>query len=159
MECVRCGEHLGEAQAVCPACQLDTATIDRSPDGRTHPVYERYIAIRRACHDVASGALALDAFAELVEGLAHKMARTERDIREVEIPPEVIDSVREELEAGFRGIALYNEAMTQLRLYVSSPAPEHLKAALQCAWQGNESINEARRLNRQQRDPHDEALV
>lgn len=155
MECIRCGRPANQEQTVCEGCGLDLTTLEHGTDGRVHPVYELYLSLRRACDAAVAGTQSSAEFAAFVQATSEKMEARERGIREVEIPPEVFDSIREELEAGFRGLALYNEAMAMLRDYVANPSSERMRAALDKAWEGNESINLARRLNRQQRDLQD----
>jgi len=152
VDCVKCGHSNPAEQERCQVCGLVLATIEAADDGGVHPVYDRYVRIRQMCEGVATGSLSIDDFKRTLDEMSFKMAQKEQEIREIDIPPEAADSLREELEVGFEGIELYNQAVLQFRQFVNTKSPQQLKDGLELAWAGNEKINEARRINRRNRE-------
>ncbi|MBM3463384.1 MAG: hypothetical protein FJX76_14895 [Armatimonadetes bacterium] len=150
MECVKCGHQNPDGQGNCAVCGLVLATIEQTEGGAVHPVYDRYVAIRKAC-EAAGGGGPMDAFKRFLDETSFKMAQKEQEIREIDIPPDAMDGLREELEVGFEGIDLYNQSLIQFRQFSTTSDPNFLRNGLELAWQGNERINEARRINRRNR--------
>ena len=61
----------------------------------------------------------------------------------------------EEVEAGLRGVDLYEVGMQELWLYLQDGDAGHLEEGLRLLWEGNEKINEAMRINRESREDLD----
>lgn len=151
MECVKCGhENPGELTR-CAVCGLLLASIEHTKDGAVHPVYDRYVNMRKACERIGTGG-DIDDFKRFLDEVSFKMAQKEQEIREVDIPAEAMETLREELEVGFEGIDLYNKALLAFRQFVGSKDPNFLRTGLEMAWLGNEKINLARRINRRNRE-------
>lgn len=103
--------------------------------------------IEDACQRVVSGEWDPEQFAEYIDQLAEKLAERENFIRQIEIPPEAIAEVKDELEVGFSGIAHWNDGVARLAQFVEDPDVAHLEEGLEQCRQGNDLLNEAMRIN------------
>ncbi len=110
----------------------------------------RHLAeIEDACQRVASGEWNGDQFADYIDQLAEKLQERENFIRQIEIPPEAIEDMREELEIGFSGIAHWNDGVARIAQFLDEPEVAHLEEGLEMCRQGNDLLNEAMALNRE----------
>lgn len=151
MECVKCGQANDGGVEKCTVCGLALATIEHTEDGAVHPVYESYVRLRKAAERVAGGADGMDDYKRFLDEISFRMAQKEQEIREIDIPPDAVESLKDELEVGFEGIDLYNQSLLHFRQFVTSRDSGLLRSGLELAWAGNEKINEARRINRSNR--------
>jgi len=87
------------------------------------------------------------------------LARKEQEIRDIEIPSEAYEDFRAELELGFQGIEMYNRGIATMRLYLADKNPAHVHEGLELILDGNEAINEAMRLNRENRRKMEDAFI
>lgn len=123
--------------------------INPSLDQNPPQVIDQHLAeVEEACQRVASGDWDLDKFAEYIEQLANRLTELEDTIKNMPIPPEIIDEIREELEIGFSGITYWNDGLARLAQFPDSPEVEHLEEGLELCREGNDLLNEAATLNR-----------
>lgn len=105
--------------------------------------------VEDACQRVASGEWNAEQFGEYIEQLAVKLQEREDFIRQIEIPPEAIEDMREELEIGFSGIAHWNDGVARMSQFIDEPDIAHLEEGLEFCRQGNDLLNDAMRINRE----------
>jgi hypothetical protein len=109
---------------------------------------QHLLEVTEACQRVASGDWELDQFADYIDQLVERLAEREEFIKNMPIPPEIIDEIREELEVGFSGITYWNDGVARLAQFPDDPDVEHLEEGLELCRQGNDLLNEAAQLNR-----------
>lgn len=113
-------------------------------------VIDRHLTeIEEACQRVASGEWTTDQFADYVDQLAEKLQERENFIRQIEIPPEAIEDMRQELEVGFAGIANWNDGVARMAQFIDEPEIAYLEEGLELCRQGNDLLNEAMKINRE----------
>jgi hypothetical protein len=122
-------------------------------------VNERLIQLEDAARKTAEGEWSAEELGEFLDGIIRILNEREQQIREIEIPPEAVEDFREELEVGFSGIQLYTEGVQRMLLFVEDPNPAHLEEGLELARQGNDHINEAMRINRENRRKLEEMYI
>ena len=105
--------------------------------------------VEDACQRVASGEWNTEQFADYIDQLAEKLQEREDFIRQIEIPPEAIEDMREELEVGFSGIAHWNDGVARLSQFIDEVDVTHLEEGLDLCRQGNDLLNEAMTINRE----------
>lgn len=105
--------------------------------------------VEDACQRIASGEWNTEQFGEYIEQLAVKLQEREDFIRQIEIPPEAIEDMREELEIGFSGIAHWNDGVARISQFIDEPDISHLEEGLELCRQGNDLLNDAMRINRE----------
>lgn len=105
--------------------------------------------VEDACQRIASGEWDTDQFADYIDQLAEKLQERENFIRQIEIPPEAIEDMREELEVGFSGISHWNDGVNRLAQFIEETDIAHLEEGLDLCRQGNDLLNEAMRINRE----------
>lgn len=154
MLCVKCGFQNAEGANYCSQCNAQLPRGLQSPD-QVEPeaprVHDRLQQIEAAVTRVTSGEWNPDEFAQFLEETAQVLAEKERAIRDITIPDEAAEDFREELEVGYTGIDLYNQGVQRMFDYLSDSDPAHLEAGLDLVRQGNEYVNEAMRINRENR--------
>jgi hypothetical protein len=149
--CLKCGqENLPEAK-FCENCKVHLPKFSNEEKTRYPKAYERYTAIKNAGDKVKVGDWTVDEFADFLEKISANLAKIEQEIHEIEIPEESMEDFMEELEAGFSGIELYNQGITEMMLFVEDMDAEHLEQGLNKVTEGNEKINEAILINRNNR--------
>lgn len=102
-----------------------------------------------ACQNAANGTWDIETFADYINQLAEKLGEREEFIKQIEIPPEAIPEVKEELEIGFTGIALWNDGVAAAAQFIDERDVAFLEEGLELVRQGNEHLNEAMRINRE----------
>lgn len=159
--CTRCGaqnedssRHCTQCNAVLPNISSSVTQVPKPPD----KVYERYEHLREAGEKVLEGEITIEEYADFVEEISHVLAQREEEIRDVEIPDDAYEDFSEELELGFQGISLYNEGIAHMLMYVEDQDPEHIRYGLELVYEGNESINDAMKINRDNRRKLEEMI-
>ena len=160
MLCVKCGCEKESEARVCQKCG---AALPRYVSEETPPppvetpvVNERLQIFEDAVARVTSGEWSVEEFVNFLDDISAVLAEKEQDIRSIEIPDEAADDFAEELSVGFAGIELYNEGIGLMYSYVESGDPELLAQGLESIRRGNEDINEAMRINRENRSKLDD---
>lgn len=145
--CTKCGAQNPDGVKFCESCQnpmpqISSVLVDNPK------VMERYLQLKEAADAVKNGDWTFEEFAEFLEEVTRILVQKEQEIRDIEIPEEAYDDFSQELEVGFNGIALYNEGIANMMMYLEDKNSEHLDHGLELAYQGNEQVNEAMRINR-----------
>lgn len=124
--------------------------MGQSIDNSEPEVIDQHLSeIEEACQYVADGEWTPEQFGDYIEQLAEKLAERENFIKQIEIPPEAIEEVKEELEVGFSGIAHWNDGVSRMMQYLEDADISHLEDGLDLCRQGNDLLNEAMRINRE----------
>ena len=152
MICMKCGQQNPSGWNFCQRCNTTLPRVPQAVDDAPHlQVNERYLQLVEAGESVLHGTWSLPEYARFIERMSQSLAVKEQEIREIEIPPEALDEFREELETGFSGIELYAQGVTEMRLFLADRNPVHVERGLELAREGNDLINEAMRINRDNR--------
>ncbi len=159
MLCVKCGAENEESANCCSACGaiLPRMMKEEAPKEEPKKINERLQLFEDAVAKVLSSEWGLEQFEAFLREMIEVLAEKERGIREIEIPPEAMEDFREELDVGFSGIELYNRGIAVMTSYITDTQPHYLEAGLELIRQGNERINEAMRINRENRTSLEEA--
>jgi hypothetical protein len=122
-------------------------------------VNERYLQLKEAGDKVRGGIWTIEEYGTFLDNISRILMQKEQEIREIEIPPEAIEEFREELEIGFAGIELYNNGIAHMKVFLEDRNPEHIDYGLDLVKDGNEKINEAMRINRENRRKLEEMYI
>lgn len=131
----------------------------QAPEPEPETVDQRLREAEEAAEKAASGEWSNEQFAEFIDGLSQTLQEREEQIRQIEIPPEAVEDFREELEVGFTGIQLWHEGVARMALFAEDMDVAHLEEGLEICRQGNEHINEAMRINRENRKRLEEMYI
>jgi hypothetical protein len=160
--CVKCGHQNAGGQNYCQHCNAILPKISQAvPEATAAPqkVNERYLQLKDAGDKVVSGAWTVEEYGVFLENISKILTQKEQEIREIEIPPEAVEDFREELEVGFAGIDLYNQGVSIMKLFLEDGEPSHIEEGLELIREGNEMINEAMRINRENRRKLEEMYI
>lgn len=159
MICVKCGQQNSPGQNFCQQCNSVLPKIGDPEQANHQKVNERYLQLKEASDKVLAGTWSMDEYGAFLENIARVLAQKEQEIREMEIPPEAIEDFRRELETGFSGIEMYNHGVSIMMQFLSDSDPAHIHAGLELVRDGNDLINEAMRINRENRRKLEEVCV
>ena len=164
MICMKCGEQNPEGINYCQRCNtmLPRVTPQSANTAQQQPpqkVNERYLQLKEAGENVASGAWTVDQYAFFLDHISRVLAQKEQEIRDIEIPPEAFEDFRQELEIGFAGIELYSNGIALMREFLGDGNVGHIQEGLDLIRDGNEMINEAMRINRENRRKLEEVYI
>lgn len=159
MICVKCGQQNAPGQNFCQQCNSVLPKISDPGQVNHQKVNERYLQLKEASDKVLAGTWSVDEYGAFLESISRVLAQKEQEIREMEIPPEAIEGFREELEVGFSGIEMYNQGVTIMLAYVADGDEAHIHEGLELVREGNDLINEAMRINRDNRRKLEEVCL
>ena len=152
MLCLMCGHDNPENATVCANCKTPiprmSHMVSSAPPAK---VNDRYLQIKDASDKVLAGQWTIDEYAKYLHDLREVLSQKEREIKEVEIPEESMEEFAEELTVGYHGIDLYNEGISYLMKYTEDGNPINVTHGMQLIYEGNERINDAMRINRENR--------
>lgn len=157
---MKCG-HLNAGGAnYCQRCNTVLPKVAQTAEAFAHQtVNERYLQLKDAGDKVLGGEWTKEQYASFLDHIGRVLARKEQEIRDIEIPSEAYEDFRAELELGFQGIEMYNRGIATMRLYLADKNPAHVHEGLELILDGNEAINEAMRLNRENRRKMEDAFI
>lgn len=159
MICVKCGQQNSPGQNFCQQCNSVLPKISDPGQVNHQKVNERYIQLKEASDKVLAGTWSAEEYGAFLENIARVLAQKEEEIREMEIPPEAIEAFREELEVGFSGIEMYNQGVCTMKIYLADGDVAHIHQGLEMVREGNDLINDAMRINRDNRRKLEEVCI
>lgn len=159
MLCIKCGHNNPPDSNYCQKCNAVLYKMAQTKADPPPKVNERYNQLKNAGDRVKSGEWTVDEYSDFLVGISNALTQKEMEIREIEIPEESYEDFREELEIGFSGIELYNQGISEMRLYTEDLDPGHIDYGLELIDEGNERINEAMRINRENRQEIEEMNI
>ena len=151
MICIKCGQNNPHGAKFCESCNAQLPKVSHEESSSIPKVNERYMQLKNAGEKVKVGEWTVDEYSSFLDNMMNVLMQKEQEIREIEIPDEASEEFREELEAGFSGIDLYNQGIAEMRLFIDDLNSEHIDRGLQLVSDGNERINDAMRINRENR--------
>jgi hypothetical protein len=158
---MKCGHSNSFGQKFCSSCNAVLPKMTHVPQVAAEPTFvnERYLKIQAASEQALSGELSLEDYAAFLGSVYDALVIKEQEMREIEIPPETFEDFQEELEVGFAGVEMYFEGLRTLQLFVEQQEPSHIEAGLELVREGNELVNQAMRINRENRRKLEEAYL
>jgi hypothetical protein len=159
---MKCGAGNPDSVNYCESCG---AALPKMPQTSTAPppqVNERYNQLREAGEKAVSGEWTSEEFITFLNGISSILAQKEREIKEIletEIPQEAYSDFEDELNVGFSGIDYYNQGIAEMLCFGQDGDPVHIDAGLNMIKDGNELINEAMRINRENRRKLEEMYI
>ncbi|NDD28487.1 MAG: zinc ribbon domain-containing protein [Proteobacteria bacterium] len=160
MNCSHCEKPVPEGSAYCPSCNVllpeSNLPVEEGPAAE---VNERYLQLKDAGEKVLSGEISVDAYRDFLDQILAVIAEKESQVRDLEIPPEVFEDFRQEIEAGFAGIEALNRGVGVMRQYVDDPDPAYIHEGVEIVRSGSDALNEAMRINRENQRKLKEAFL
>lgn len=151
MLCLMCGQDNPEGAGFCSNCKAVIPKTNIVSSAPPPIVNRRYMLIKTACDKVRSGEWDLNKFGEFVYEVKQSLLEKVEEIKDIGIPEEAMDEFVEELETGYTGVELYLRGVELLILFLSEQKAEHLDQGIVLIAEGNDKINEAMRINRENR--------
>ncbi|MDQ7824781.1 MAG: zinc ribbon domain-containing protein [Candidatus Eremiobacteraeota bacterium] len=159
MLCLKCGHNNAQGANYCTRCNAALPKMTQTDTAPPTKVNERYMQLKEAGEKAKSGEWTIEQYGKFLQDIQAILAQKEQEIREIEIPEEAIEEFAEELEVGFNGIELYNQGIANMLLFLEDKNADHIDYGLELVHEGNEKINEAMRINRENRRKLEEMYI
>lgn len=157
MVCIKCGYKNLDTANYCKRCN---ALLPKLSAGYKPPppqkVTGRFNRFKDAIGNVKNKKWSADEFKKFLDEISKNLYSRGQEIRNVEIPSEIMSEFEEELSIGLEGINLFEGGMKELSLYLEDKKEEHLDKGLKLIEEGNNKINEAMIINRENREKLEE---
>lgn len=101
------------------------------------------VQIEQAVRNVTMGQIAIEEFEALVDRLEKMFRQQLAEVEAVEVPPDFLGEMSDELQVGRAGVGLYIEAMGDFRVYLRERSLDILSRGLDKARRANDMVNEA----------------
>jgi len=160
--CIKCGGSNPDSVNYCESCGAALPKMPQSHVAPPQQVNERFNQLRDAGEKVINGEWTTEEFISFLNGISSVLAQKEHEIKEIlesEIPQEAYSDFEDELNVGFSGIDSYNQGIAEMLYYGEDQDPAHIDAGLNMIKDGNELINEAMRINRENRRKLEEMYI
>lgn len=156
MICIKCGYDNPPTANACAKCRTPLPKMPAGYEAPRPVLTERLQKFIDAAENLKNGTWTLDDFKSFLDNMAQVLGEKAAEIRATEIPPEMFDDFSQELAVGLEGINLYEQGMAEMYHIFRDGDANHLDVALDLMEQGNEKINEAMRINRENRQKMEE---
>jgi len=149
MLCPKCQAANPRGSKFCQNCQSILLAIpgDFLEDPQTVPLTGRLESVKDVCEMVKKGEITLDEFSAFLSSVSNLLAVKAEEITELVESSNYASQAPQEVEAGFKGMDLYEAGLTNMILFISTGDPAVLDEGLKMIAQGNEFINQAMELN------------
>ncbi len=160
MLCLMCGQDNSDEITTCPNCDAPmpkkNAGISSAPPQK---VYERYNLIKSYAEKIQNGDISDEEYTKFIRSTKEIFDSKEKDIRSIEIPQEFYNDFLDEMETGFQGLELMRQGLDMMIQYIAIRSDEILSQGLAFVYDGNEKINEAMSINRENRRQMEELYL
>lgn len=157
MVCIKCGHENPDNVNYCQKCN---ALLPKLSAGYKPPPPQKTIGrlkqFKDAVEKVKNKKWSDRDFKKFLDDISQNLTTRAGEIKDVEIPAEIKSEFEEELAIGFDGINLFEEGMKELYLYLGDHSQVSLDKGLKLIEEGNDKINEAMKINRENREKLEE---
>lgn len=143
MLCTECGHLNYPDERICEKCNKPLPDRDTPPPRLEKTYYE----LESACEKIKKREMSSGEFRDHLIKLENYFRKTLDDIDKMDIPSDIMDEAKPEINIGTAGIKLYLEALIELTLYLDTKHDIYLDRGLGMAKDANNRINEALRMN------------
>lgn len=152
MLCVQCGYENPVGSNYCEQCYALMPRMDLFQVLEPTIVSDRLRKIQNAVNKVEKNEMSIEDFAEFIVSTYETLIQKAVEIQELVETSNYFDISPEEVEVGYKGMGFYEQGLLEIYHYVEDYDPVHLSQGLEMVTQGNNSINEAMRINRENRE-------
>jgi len=156
MFCLKCGQDNPPTANLCVKCKAQLPKVTESYEAPRPVITERLQKFIDAVENLKGGVWTRDEFKDFLDTMSKTLAEKSADIRSTEIPAEIAEDFIEEMSIGLEGVSLYEHGMSEMYLLFKDNDINHLDNGLSYIEEGNNKINEAMRINRENRKKLDE---
>ncbi|HEY3997986.1 MAG TPA: hypothetical protein VGO93_03935 [Candidatus Xenobia bacterium] len=149
--CRECGFDNAEEERYCQACNSDLAYQDMQSPGADDRQTARYRALKDASDKTVAGQMTLHDFEDFLQTQTRRLQEQAHQVMSEVHESKYDEESPDEVNLGLEGIHGYEQAYNTSYQYVSDQSQEHLEQGLAIAWEANEKLLAAMRLNREQR--------
>lgn len=154
MLCMKCGrDNLSNGSGFCAYCNAKLPTASMFQVMNT-PTFEtsRLNDVTRYCDCILAGSVSMEDFANFISLTYNHLVGLSSDIYQSVEDDGYMQIAPDEVEAGFEGMQLWENGLSEIYAYTEDMDEEHVKNGLDMVRRGNDLINKAMLLNRESRD-------
>ena len=154
MLCMRCGrDNIDNGSGHCMYCQAKLPSMSlyqvmNSPAMETSRLDE----VKRYCDGVLDGSVPIENFADFISATYNHLVSLSSGIYEIVEAENYIQDSPEEIESGYEGMNLWETGLMEIYAYIEDSDEAHIKNGLDMITRGNELVNVAMQINREQRN-------
>lgn len=148
--CMKCGTQNDPKENYCQSCgaTLPKLAYTMEMPQKLEKVFDLYHKFADVAEKVKTGLIPMEKFDEFMADMQEKLGRKEQEIREVEIPEDIMSEFVEELELGFTGMEKVSHGMERMHEYVDGRDMKCLDEGLELIHEGLEYVHKAKIYNR-----------
>ncbi|MDQ7823570.1 MAG: zinc ribbon domain-containing protein [Candidatus Eremiobacteraeota bacterium] len=152
MICIKCGYENAVGSNYCDQCFSPLPRLELFQVFEPTIVTGRVKKIQTHCEMIQKTEITPEEFSEFVTVTYEELTRISGEIQEIVDSAGYRDISPDEVEIGYEGMTLYEQGLQEIYLYVEDMNPEHFSAGMEMINQGNLKINEAMKINRDNRE-------
>ena len=149
---MKCGYENPVGSNYCEQCSSPLPRMEIFQVLQPTVVTGRLRKIQNYIESVQREDISLEEFSEFIRTTYDILVQKSVEIQEFVDSTCYRDISPEEVEIGYEGMCSYEEGLQEMYLFIEDLDPIHLTVGMEMVVQGNNSINEAMRINRENRD-------
>jgi len=147
--CIRCGQQNPDGSKYCQSCKAALPKISESVSAAApERINVHYNQLKEVGDKILSGAITDEEFAGTIDRIYEVIQARLNDLENLQIAPEVIPKVEEELQLGLAGIQYFLQGIEEMKLFLQDRNQEHITLGMESVFQGNENLNNALEMAR-----------
>jgi len=143
MLCTECGHINPSYSDICEKCGKEIPDRTAPPPKLTAHLDK----LRRSAEQVKRREMSSGQFRDLLNDLRQTFSDNLQALETMDLPDDIKEEAREELNTGKAGIKLYLEAINEMHRFLDTRETIHLDRGLAMAVDANNRLNEALRMN------------
>jgi hypothetical protein len=150
--CVKCGFQNPPGSNYCEACATPMPKVEYFQYFEPAVVRDRLDKIQVQIDKVQKDEITVQEFADFISYTYQELQDKGREIQELVDTSDYYEISPEEVDVGYQGMQSYEHGLQEMYLYVEDMDPCHLTSGMELMTEGNTKINEAMRINRENRE-------
>lgn len=152
MICLKCGYENPVGSNYCDQCSCPLPRMEIFQVLEPTIVSGRLRKIQGYVESIQKGEISLEDFADFIKTTYETLVQKSIEIQEFVDSTCYRDISPEEVEIGYEGMGSYEEGLREMYSYIEDLDLNHLVHGIELITHGNNCINEAMRINRENRD-------
>jgi len=150
--CVNCGHENPKGSNYCENCWVQLPKLELFQVFQPNIISDRLRKIEGAVQKLQAGEMSVPDFSDFVRSTYESLVQKSLEIQELVDSSCYYEISPEEVEIGYEGMYNYEAGLQEMYQYAEDQDSIHLVQGMEMMIKGNECINEAMRINRENRD-------
>jgi hypothetical protein len=150
--CVKCGNQNPPGSNYCEACATPMPKVEYFQYFEPTIVRDRLDKIQAQIDNVQKEEITIQEFADFISVTYQELQQKGQEIQELVDSSDYCEISPEEVDIGYQGMQQYESGLQEMYVYVEDMDPCHLTQGMELMVDGNAKINNAMRINRENRE-------